>query len=125
MEPAARAGPHVVVLSSLFPSARQPGAGLFVRLDDTGADGFVPVASLGGEYWVYDEAGHAIVGSRSGTTFRLGDPVEVRLSDARPVQGALRFEMLSEGLSGRPLSRGPRGRFPRAEAPNRAVRRRR
>ncbi len=101
------------------------GAGLFVRLDDTGADGFVPVASLGGEYWVYDEAGHAIVGSRSGTTFRLGDPVEVRLSDARPVQGALRFEMLSEGLSGRPLSRGPRGRFPRAEAPNRAVRRRR
>ena len=56
------------------------GAGLFVTLNDTGADGFVPVATLGSDYFVYDETRHALVGERSGETFQLGDPVEVRSS---------------------------------------------
>ncbi len=72
-------------------------AGLFVKLDETGADGFVPIRSLGSEYYNYDETRHALIGSRSGATHRLGDVVDVRLVEAQPIAGALRFELLSEG----------------------------
>jgi ribonuclease R len=80
-------------------------AGLFVKLTDTGADGLIPIRTLGTEYFNYDEARHALVGSRSGAMHRLGDVVDVRLVEAAPVAGALRFELLSEG---RTLQRGRR-----------------
>jgi ribonuclease R len=79
-------------------------AGLFVKLSDTGADGLIPIRTLGTEYFNYDETRHALVGSRSGAMHRLGDVVDVRLVEAAPVAGALRFELLSEG------SVAPRGR---------------
>jgi ribonuclease R len=72
-------------------------AGLFVKLTDTGADGLIPIRSLGSEYYTFDETRHALIGSRSGAMHRLGDMVEVRLVEAAPVAGALRFELLSEG----------------------------
>jgi ribonuclease R len=72
-------------------------AGLFVKLADTGADGLIPIRTLGTEYFNYDETRHALVGSRSGAMHRLGDVVDVRLVEAAPVAGALRFELLSEG----------------------------
>jgi ribonuclease R len=72
-------------------------AGLFVKLADTGADGLIPIRTLGTEYFNYDETRHALVGSRSGAMHRLGDIVDVRLVEAAPVAGALRFELLSEG----------------------------
>ncbi len=83
-------------------------AGLFVKLHETGADGFVPARTIGDEYFRYDEAGHAMVGSRSGETYRLGDRVTVKLVEAAPVAGALRFELLSDGRAGRPLRRPDR-----------------
>jgi ribonuclease R len=87
-------------------------AGLFVKLADTGADGFVPISTLGAEYFAYDEASHSLVGGRSGETFRLGDAVSVKLVEAAPLAGALRFEMVSEGRAGRPSARGREGRPP-------------
>ena len=72
-------------------------AGLFVKLDQTGADGFVPMSTLGGDYFHYDEARRAVIGSRTGEMHRLGDQVEVKLVEAVPLAGALRFELLSEG----------------------------
>ncbi len=80
-------------------------AGLFVKLSETGADGFVPARTIGDEYFRHDEAGHAMVGARSGETYRLGDRVTVKLVEAAPVAGALRFELLSEGRPGRPSRR--------------------
>lgn len=71
-------------------------AGLFVTLATYGADGFIPISTLGREYYHYDEAGHSVAGERSGKGYRLGDNVEVRLVEAQPVAGALRFEMLTE-----------------------------
>ncbi|MBC8719057.1 MULTISPECIES: ribonuclease R [Brucella/Ochrobactrum group] len=71
-------------------------AGLFVSLATYGADGLVPISTLGDEYYLYDEANHALAGERSGKGFRLGDNVTVRLVEALPVAGALRFEMVSE-----------------------------
>ncbi len=75
-------------------------AGLFVKLHETGADGFVPARTIGDEYFHYDEARHAMVGKHSGETYRLGDNVTVKLVEAAPVAGALRFELLSAGRKG-------------------------
>lgn len=72
-------------------------AGLFVKLDGTGADGFIPASTLGGDYYRYDEAAHALIGERTGESWRLGDRVHVKLVEAAPVAGALRFEILSAG----------------------------
>ena len=89
------------------------GAGLFVRLDDTGADGFVPLSTLPGRF-VHDEVRHALVGALSGETFQLGDRVEVRLVEVTPIAGGLRFEMVSEGREGAPpVHRRFHGRDPR------------
>jgi ribonuclease R len=76
-------------------------AGLFVELDETGADGFIPARRIGEEYFRYQEASHSFVGSTA--TYRLGDPVTVRLVEAAPVAGALRFDVISQGRS----TRGP------------------
>jgi ribonuclease R len=85
-------------------------AGLFVKLDDTGADGFIPARTIGTEYFRYQEDAHALIGNTTGETYRLGDKISVRLVEAVPVAGALRFEILSEGRSGTPLKRAARGR---------------
>lgn len=81
-------------------SARISGmvkSGLFVRLHDTGADGFIPASTIGDDYFRYDEKAQAMAGDRTGKSYRLGDIVEVRLIEAIPTAGALRFEMLSDG----------------------------
>jgi ribonuclease R len=72
-------------------------AGLFIKLAETGADGFVPAGTIGADYYRYDEATHSLSGERTGETYRLGDRVTVKLVEAAPVAGALRFELLSEG----------------------------
>jgi ribonuclease R len=82
--------------------------GLFVRLAETGADGLVPIASLGTEYFIHDERAHALVGERTGGRWRLGRDVEVRLKEATPITGGLLFEMLSEPEVGEASNRPPR-----------------
>ncbi len=72
-------------------------AGLFVALVENGADGFVPIASLGDDYYVHDEKRFALIGRRTGKVYQLGDAVEVRLLEAAPMAGGLRFEIVSGG----------------------------
>ena len=86
--------------------------GLFIRLDETGADGLVPVSSLGGEYFHHDDKAHALVGERSGQRWTMGRNVEVKLQEATPITGGLVFEMLSD----------PAPRDPNAPAPRLGVR---
>ena len=72
-------------------------SGLFVALPDYGADGFIPISTLGMDYFIYDEAHQALSGEKTGLGYRLGDSVRVKLVEAIPLAGALRFEMVSEG----------------------------
>ncbi|SIR16922.1 RNAse R [Rhizobium sp. RU35A] len=99
-------------------------AGLFVTLPTYGADGFVPISTLGNDYFHYDESRQALIGDKTGLGYQLGDAVDVRLAEAVPLAGALRFEMLSEGQkmgaatrsfhkSGRRAARKPGTRPPR------------
>jgi len=75
-------------------------AGLFVELDDTGADGFIPARTIGDEYFRFDEARRAFVGRSQ--THRLGDPVTVELVEAAPVAGALRFKLVRHATAAAP-----------------------
>ncbi len=93
--------------------------GLFVRLTDTGADGLVPVSTLGAEYFIHDDRAHALVGERTGKRWRLGSSVRVRLVEATPVTGGLLFEMLTDPDPADPSALRPRvgqrGRPPTAQ----------
>src|SRR6185369_6931641 len=71
--------------------------GLFVSLDDSGADGLVPISSLPQDFYDHDERGHALVGRRWGRLFQLGARCEVRLLAAAPLTGGMTFEIVSGG----------------------------
>ncbi|MFO1016110.1 MAG: ribonuclease R [Hyphomonadaceae bacterium] len=72
--------------------------GLFVRLDETQADGLAPISTLGNERWIHDEAAHALVGEQTGERYQLGMRVEVRLEEATPISGGLVFSLLTDPL---------------------------
>ncbi|CCV07259.1 Ribonuclease R [Mesorhizobium metallidurans STM 2683] len=71
-------------------------SGLFVQLPQFGADGFIPVSSLDGDYYIYDETARSLFGERTGKGYQLADRVEVRLIEVAPMAGAMRFEMLTD-----------------------------
>lgn len=100
-------------------------SGLFVRLAETGADGFVPAATLGADYYEHDEDMHALVGQRTGETYQLGDSVDVRLVEAIPTAGALRFEVLSPGKQTKQRKRRVSHAHRRSPRPKRHSHRRR
>lgn len=85
-------------------------AGLFIRLKETGADGFVPISKLSDEYWVHDERSQALVTRGSGKRFEMGQEVNVRLQEATPLTGGLLLEMLSKPLPKKPGSKAPASR---------------
>lgn len=97
-------------------------AGLFVQLPSYGADGFVPISTLGRDYFHYDEAAHTLVGERTRLGYRLGDTVEVKLVEAAPLSGAMRFEMLTEARELPGTTASFHKARPRARRPDRPFR---
>jgi ribonuclease R len=83
--------------------------GFFAAVEELGGDGLVPAATLGEDYFRYDEAGQRLVGDESGEAFTLGQRLTLRLAEADPVSGNLRFE-----LPDRPAGRGRPPRRDRA-----------
>ncbi len=96
--------------------------GAFVRLDESGADGLIPVRTMGREFFHYDQASQTLMGSETGLTLGLGQRVTVRLTEAVPVTGGLMLELLE--VEGKPMPRGPqpaaRGARGRSVGPARA-----
>ncbi|WDI31401.1 ribonuclease R [Hyphococcus flavus] len=86
--------------------------GLFVMLNETGADGFIPMRSIGFERFRFEEREHSVIGETTGGVFRLGQPVQVKLAEAAPLTGGLRFEMLSDPLPGSPKRKSRGGKKP-------------
>jgi len=88
--------------------------GLFVKLDGTGADGLIPIRTLGAEFFHYDPDAQVLVGSQSGTVIGLGQRVTVRLSEAVPVSGGLILELLTLDERRMPMGAGKgRGKAPK------------
>ncbi|OIQ63060.1 ribonuclease R [mine drainage metagenome] len=85
--------------------------GLFVKLDETGADGLIPIRTLGREFFHYDPNSQSLMGSETGLTLSLGQRVTVRLAEAVPVTGGLMLELLTledKTLPGGASARGHR-----------------
>lgn len=78
--------------------------GLFVKLDETGADGIVPIRTLGREFFHYDPESQTLMGADTGRLIRLGQRVTVRLAEAVPVTGGLMLEVLE--IDGEPMTVG-------------------
>jgi ribonuclease R len=76
--------------------------GLFATIIGLGGDGLVPVSTLGAERFGYDERTQRLIGEQSGTEFAIGMILKLRLAEANPLTGALKFEPvdLHEGASG-------------------------
>ena len=92
--------------------------GFFATVEGLGGDGLVPVSTLGAEHFRYDEAARALIGDDSGDRYTIGQRIGLRLVEANPISGALRFE-LPEGANHMPMPRrkdrritGRRGRPP-------------
>ena len=105
-------------------SARITGVqnfGFFATVEGIGGDGLVAARDLGAEYFHFDEAGKRLVGEHSGEAFTLGQRIELRLVEANPVSGALRFELPDgKGSAGGPQRTGRPGKG----APKRVIHRR-
>ncbi len=101
--------------------------GFFATVEDLGGDGLVLAKDLGREYFRYDEAAKQLVGDDSGETYRIGQRLTLRLAEANPVSGSLRFELPEGSYGGRaaPIRRdrvrspGQRGRPPNIRHSNR------
>jgi ribonuclease R len=77
--------------------------GFFATVEDLGGDGLVPVSTLGREYFRYDEKSQSLVGEESGESYTPGQRLTLRLAEADPVTGGLRFALPdAEGGRGRP-----------------------
>jgi ribonuclease R len=89
--------------------------GAFVKLDETGADGLIPIRSLGAEFFHFDREGQTLMGSDTGLTIAMGQRVTVRLAEAVPITGGLMLELLAvEGAQmPSPVRRARKGAGPR------------
>ncbi|MEI4231609.1 ribonuclease R [Roseovarius sp. D22-M7] len=81
--------------------------GVFVRLDETGADGLVPIRSLGREFFHFDREAGTLMGADTGLTLKLGQRVTVKLAEAAPVSGGIALELVS--IEGESIPKGGRG----------------
>ncbi len=98
--------------------------GVFVKLEETGADGLIPMRALGGEYFHYDRDAQTLLGADSGRVISIGQPVTVRLAEATPVTGGLILDLLS--LDGKAIEKMPlRGRKAGRKSGRKVTRRRR
>jgi ribonuclease R len=97
--------------------------GLFVALDGTGADGLIPVRSLGQEFFRHDEGRQMLIGERTGESFGLGDKVRVRLDEADTATGGLLFDLveLIERVERVAVPRAKKGRLPDRRGARRPV----
>lgn len=106
-------------LSDLFDGviAGISGAGVFVRLNDSGADGLLPITRLPEDWYDHDEGAYALVGRRTGRSYRLGSPIRVRLEEADPLTGSTLFSLAEGGrepdakTTDRPRGRDESGRI--------------
>jgi ribonuclease R len=74
--------------------------GFFATVVDFGGDGLVPVSTIGDEYFRYDEKAQQLIGETTGTAYRQGQKLKLRIAEADPVSGSLRFELPDQPAGG-------------------------
>jgi len=89
--------------------------GLFISLEESGADALVPISTLPDDFYDHEEASHRLIGRRWGRTYQLGEIVTAQLTEANPITGGLVMRLLepeegADPAAGTPKPTGPRGR---------------
>ena len=74
--------------------------GFFATVEGIGGDGLVPVSTLGDDYYRFDEGARTLTGDATGTVYAAGQTMKLRLAEASPISGALRFELVEGGSNG-------------------------
>ena len=69
--------------------------GFFVRLNESGAEGIVPVRTLGTDFYYYDDRTNTLRGSETGLIIGLGQRATVRLKEVDPIAGGIAFDALN------------------------------
>lgn len=67
--------------------------GMFVELDNT-IEGLIRFDKMGNEYFIYDEDRKRLIGERTNKTFKIGDKVKIRVSNASKLLRQIDFELL-------------------------------
>lgn len=68
--------------------------GLFVEINDLLVEGLVRVADLDDDYYLFDEKRYSLRGRSRGKTYRLGDPVHVRVVAVNPEDRQIQFSIV-------------------------------
>ena len=71
------------------------GFGLFVELENT-VEGMIPLSELADDYYVYQERLASVIGERTRKTYRLGDPIKIKVIRVDTAAGKITFG-LAEG----------------------------
>ncbi|MGI6600329.1 MAG: ribonuclease R [Dethiobacteria bacterium] len=66
--------------------------GLFVELENT-VEGMIPLSELTDDYYVYQERSAAVVGERTRKTYRLGDPIRIKVIRVDSAAGKITFTL--------------------------------
>lgn len=70
--------------------------GLFVTLNENGADGLIPIRTLPDDYYVHDEAQHALIGRKSRRVYRLGAAIKIKIIEADGLTGSSVFGVVGK-----------------------------
>jgi len=73
--------------------------GLFVEIDQIGAQGFIPKQDLDGDYFALNESLHCYIGRRTKKTYQIGNHVKVMVTNADPVICAIGFSIVKDKAS--------------------------
>lgn len=81
------------------------GFGLFVELNEMQIEGLVHVTSLENDYYQHDAVNQRLVGERTGKSYRLSDPIRVRVARVNPDERKIDFEPVEEKRKSRARER--------------------
>jgi ribonuclease R len=99
--------------------------GFFIELDDILIEGLVHVKTLADDYYVYHELQGALIGERTGTTYQLGDAVDVQLARVDRQRLLIDFELVSHASLRKRSTRPPKRGFDKNTKNTRRGRKRR
>ena len=78
--------------------------GMFIELPNT-VEGLSRLANMGDDYYIYDEMTYTIIGERTRKTYRIGDPVRIKVANVNVDLREIDFKILYK-LEDRPQNEG-------------------
>lgn len=70
--------------------------GFWVEIPENGSEGMIKLRDLMDDSYAHDPKAHAIVGTRTGNTYRLGDEIKIQVVKANLIQKQLDFKVVAE-----------------------------